>query len=648
MKVWAYAAYWCCFAVFTAHMMLIEDDQTTRDYAPEVSLEDVADWAAFSFNIKGKAIVDSAYAHVFVNVNLTDLGLIVAEALQLRTLLQARVAHGVANTRAAADPQTNASTQPWTELRLVYDALVTDFDLVEQKYANVKAFYTSRIPNSTVPITSSRPKRFLGFVLAGLAGLIGGSAITNLFEDSKLSSLAQGVHNVEFRQKRLISLVEATDHNVQANRIKIDKIVHAVQQVDTQLQANAAKVNYALVSLYANTVLFTINAKLDSYINIVESAMAHRLSFSAITHGEAAAALAASQELAEKQGYEVLLTHPQEIFQAQASVLYDSQGFTQVIHLPLAKRETILDVWEYRGFPMRLQDAFGRQHFYQVQPDKTILAFSPKSDLYIELDTLALTLCHRINQFFICPDLSVLTRVDHPSCLMLLFLGQYEKALNRCKSTVTLNPQDMVLPLGQKSGYKIYSSNPSTYKLECTNGTIQTYPLRTFDRITVDLGCKVTTKKFMMFPASTFSVPTPIRRHYPGSVRKWSKWARLDTVNLKELLSQADNETYRTLSLEDINYIKSPYPEIETGYSWVIWLGLALVILVVLVFIVLSLRNFFNRNKTGQADGATTTVNFNTLKAQEDEPLVQQQVRHPLCPCAKAGHGPSSNDPSET
>ncbi len=69
---------------------------------------------------------------------------------------------------------------------------------------------------------------------------------------------------------------------------------------------------------------------------------------------------------------QLLLSHPSDLFQIEASYFYNGQDILLLLHIPMAPADSILRLFQFHPFPL----PFTKTHFLLPKPSKPIFALS--------------------------------------------------------------------------------------------------------------------------------------------------------------------------------------------------------------------------------------------------------------------------------
>ena len=102
----------------------------------------------------------------------------------------------------------------------------------------------------------------------------------------------------------------------------------------------------------------------------------------------------AAQIKAQINKCQLLLSHPSDLFQIEASYFYNGQDILLLLHIPMAPADSILRLFQFHPFPL----PFTKTHFLLPKPSKPIFALSSGMErLSAELSMVNLMDSHRLS-----------------------------------------------------------------------------------------------------------------------------------------------------------------------------------------------------------------------------------------------------------
>ena len=94
---------------------------------------------------------------------------------------------------------------------------------------DIPFFKNYRPPNNLAK--SSRPKRFIGGLIAGILASIGTTTLFGLFDGEKITELGNALADTNARQQAMIHLIDSNSKEIQTNRLALDTLASAVDGI---------------------------------------------------------------------------------------------------------------------------------------------------------------------------------------------------------------------------------------------------------------------------------------------------------------------------------------------------------------------------------------------------------------------------------
>ena len=432
----------------------------------------------------------------------------------------------------------------------------------------------------------SRDKRQLLALGAALGfGMGGFSTIFGLFNYHQYSQLAGAVNDVNARQSKLIHLVEQQSEAIRANQIALKTLKKASKLALSISAENSMSLNFATVAIYSRHIVSGVMANTNLYVDIINAAMRGQVTQQMLSFEEAANGLRQVKELAQRQGLETVIDDPKMILQMTSGVVATEDGVTVIISIPLSRPEALLDVYRFRAFPL----AINQDTNLLIDPDRSILAIN--QNVHMEMTENDLQNCRVMNSIYVCTDKNVLVKNSQASCLSALYNNQHQVAADLCEMYVR-PMQDVVLPMDDDS-YLVYSMKPTSYDLQCSNGTrINSRQLLYLSQIEVPTGCMADLPHHKIYsrsalhvtkPAETYHWRIPVEELFGDTDLKEvdAIMKRLAELSKKPKISMTEmKEEIRRLKEESDRATANPYPS-----NWSRGLMIAVSVLVIVAAI---------------------------------------------------------------
>ena len=319
-----------------------------------------------------------------------------------------------------------------------------------------------------------RKKRFLGIIF-GIAGTAFGVA----------NSIA--INNINSLIAKEITRTDLLVDITQLHSNHLHNIDTQLQNVDTIIR-EFISFNPSLVVASSQTMMAHLLDVQLKVSNAVSQAQLHRLSALTFSHKVLQSIKNYIDDLAADKNYISFVTHISDLYQLEASFVYNPTNltFNIILHVPLVKPEYLLTLNQYVPFP--LSQDFASNH--SITPDvgyNDVLAFGHMNTFKI-ISQSDLAGCHRMGDTYFCKGRNVLQTKMEETCLGAIFRQNLGGVKTYCKFEV--KPlKEQVFQLATNK-WQIFSMNRFTTTKVCE--TVAS-PLAIGYSTTIELepGCKV-------------------------------------------------------------------------------------------------------------------------------------------------------------
>ncbi len=150
-----------------------------------------------------------------------------------------------------------------------------------------------------------------------------------------------------------------------------------------------------------------IRFNIQKLIRALQAAHQRRLSIDLLSSARLQDLFDAATVKAKAHCHQLLIWHPSDLLQIEASYIHDGVDVNLILHIPMAPADSILRLFQLHPFPL----PFTETHFLMPDPTNRILALSSGSDrLSMEMSAVNLMGCRRINSVYLCERHGVLKR----------------------------------------------------------------------------------------------------------------------------------------------------------------------------------------------------------------------------------------------
>jgi hypothetical protein len=174
-----------------------------------------------------------------------------------------------------------------------------------------------------------------------------------------------------------------------------------------------------------------------------------------------------------------------------------------------------MTLYRYIPFPLILKennDSVVVDILHQKGRDHLVL--TDQQEFHTEVSEDELTrMCFLIDRMRICDDLGALTTQPADTCLGALYTGQMAPVSARC--VTTLSNRDWAVERTGVGQYLVYSKETHLVKVVCGNGTSTAISVTGYQTFEVDVGCGISSAKFVINPSRILDVRASVSMQLP-------------------------------------------------------------------------------------------------------------------------------------
>jgi len=172
------------------------------------------------------------------------------------------------------------------------------------------------------------------------------------------------------------------------------------------------------------------------------------------------------QKRADEARCELLINYYSDLFQVEASLLFDGLDGHILIHVPMTLKDSLLRLFRLHPFLLPLFDS----HHLMPNMKQDVIGISSTDDKYnIQLSTTDLLSCHQVNQVFMCDTLGVMSKVFNDTCLGALYMQKFKEAQSLCSFKVV--PVEEHIYQLKKGRFILYLPQATPVHLKCRDKT---------------------------------------------------------------------------------------------------------------------------------------------------------------------------------
>ena len=470
----------------------------------------------YTFQEEGTLVLSSELAHLAIEFDTTTLDKGMAIARMTMKHIKA----------VEAKVKVHLPVVP-----ILVQILENEMAAVEESYENLLLFYTFRedprnsisTPSSSSPSPSissqptssndvdnlpnaGRGKRQIGLAVAGIVGLLAGATLNSYLGNDQIQHLDENVNDLNFRQEKLIHLLNDTNQHVRVNREKISELKSLLEIVVDKVKEDHSQLKLEGIAIFGRHLINRVASLLSKFQAVAQAASVQRLSSEALSAEGAREALNEIKRMAQRKGLKPIINSIQHFMELPASYTKSSKGFKLYIHCTLYDDHSLFSLQRFHSLPIALTV----KTTATIEAPKELLALGRDqlgNRIYAELSTLELGLCHRFNQVFLCPHNSQVVQKESetPSCLFSLYFSQHEKVLKSCQLYIR-SPKNTAVAV-TKTRFLVNNIQPATYDIYCKNKTkIEGRQLIGTQIIEVPNECSAQLPDFLLRPLTDFFV----------------------------------------------------------------------------------------------------------------------------------------------
>lgn len=407
----------------------------------------------FAFRHVGSTVHALTHASIRINVDI-------AGVIELTQVLQEKVKEIADNYR-----KSYKKASPFMDKTLFKDTNKTIRELEKRLNEAVKRlqFYHSLKDQVFNLKSGGRNKRFIFTLTVVLATLAVGAAVTafGMYHYSEISRLE--------RDSGIIARDAATIGDAVVNNSR------RIDELEMQAQELTAITQETDVHLHTQKAIATIQAaiaRVDHRIQniaMVIAAMASKhVAPSALEALDLKEVARQAEEQATSKGFKVLINHSMDLIQCRSSFISTETGYALFIHLPLAREDTLMQVYQFVPLPIPVHD---KLHL-AIDSSKDVIAINNEKTRFSAMSSTDLAACEMIGQFYFCNNNNVarksnfnLKGKDEDMCLLALHAQRIDTIKSTCKWRINVL-ENIAIQLSPKR-FVMYNEQPHQGRLHC-------------------------------------------------------------------------------------------------------------------------------------------------------------------------------------
>lgn len=291
--------------------------------------------------------------------------------------------------------------------------------------------------------------------LVALLGWIG--SITGIFSAVTVAALAGTVSGIRTDTNFLIYTAKDHESRISTNSKDIFLLRDLTEDLFEDLNELQLQVNTLALMASFNDVTTQCEKMVENIDKIISEAFINRLSVRAIPADQVDKLVHNLKKEAARRGFVLDIKALADIFQAETSFVANRTKFHLFTHIPLARANGLLDIYQYIPFPMEVQES---TLAVTIKADKQIIAVHREdpSRGFIEMTTADLQACRQVGSRYWCENNNVVTKNNSRSCTAALFFKEFNKVKTNCDLFFD-DKQDTIVQTGSHSFLSMAATN---------------------------------------------------------------------------------------------------------------------------------------------------------------------------------------------
>ena len=296
----------------------------------------------------------------------------------------------------------------------------------------------------------------------------------------------------------------SSKYNVLVNATSLLSSKHQQLAADVMLMKRLIQIlaqnNYRKILAHSISSSSHLQSTITTVLDVITCGRQQRVSPKLI-NGDALAELFINlSKRAKQMDSTLLIEHPSDLYEVQASYGYDQSGrrFKIYIHVPLARKDQTLKMLKFLPFPFYHQSHESNSTITPDPGQNIYLAVLPqsqqqspeKSHRFRVLNEAEVSTCFRLRRYHICPTRNLLKTKISESCIGSLWLKDNNFIVQNCDFQVEPS-QEVAVKLAPRE-WLVYSPKPNSFSPICEDRqVIQSLKFETQTRLTLPEGCEL-------------------------------------------------------------------------------------------------------------------------------------------------------------
>ena len=341
--------------------------------------------------------------------------------------------------------------------------------------------------------------------------VIGGLALgLGLWNSYRISTIESHFANMSSKYNTLVDSVSllSSQHNQLAADVELMKrLIHIISSN-----------NYRKILATSISTSDHLRDTVDTVVEIITSGRQRRISPKLINGDDLVKLFLSLKKKAAELDSELLLSHPTDIYEVQASYGYSQSGlfFKIYAHVPMASKSETLSLFEHIQFPLVYQSMAtnltitpdtGLDRFLAVLPTET----SPDGHKYRVLDEPSLQNCFKLRGYYLCSGRNTLRLDIKSSCIGSLWMQDHDLIVKNCNMKV--EPlQEVVVKIAPRQ-WLVFSPTVLIRSVKCGKNVVQSLRFEHQTSVTLVEDCEVPLSRFILSSDSNLLMDFKVQTH---------------------------------------------------------------------------------------------------------------------------------------
>jgi len=322
------------------------------------------------------------------------------------------------------------------------------------------------------------------------------------------------IDNIESHMAKL-----STKYNLLVDHVSLMGNRHAQLTADVELMKRLIHMltsnNYRKILASAISASDRLRDTVDNIVDIVTSGRQRRISPRLVNGDDLAEMFINLKKKAKDLNSELLLEHPTDLYDVQASYGYDKSGlfFRVYAHVPLASQSETLSLYEHVPFPLAYQSLLSNMTITpDTGVDKYLAVLSAGTNhRYRVLSEVDIQNCFKLRNYFLCSGRNILRLDMKSSCIGSLWLMDQDLVIRNCPMK-TEPLQEVAVKLTPHE-WLIFSPDLLIASAACNKGLTQSIRFEKQTRLSMPEDCEVSLSRFHLSTDSNILVDFKIKVH---------------------------------------------------------------------------------------------------------------------------------------